>query len=145
MLHGRGNHSFKEPPLKEGDVITGGSYSQAVPGTEICAGVKTLTITGGNFVNCKPQPSWDIRGGNWAQIERCSHNHPNIGLKKCRVDCRHRSRVKVVREVDEAEVRRRRRAGLDVSGITSSRIQDRDGVFVIRHTEEEYQYTDKVQ
>jgi len=88
-----GNYSFQEPPFKNGDVVTGGNYSQLVLDTEICKSVTTLTVTGGNFCNCKPQPGWIITGGNWCRKSFCSHEHPEWiarGLHECAEDCEHR-------------------------------------------------------
>jgi hypothetical protein len=65
----RGNWSWREPELKDGDVVTGGNFSQAMPGTVICKDVEDLTILGGNFTNCVAQPSWIVRGGNWNQVD----------------------------------------------------------------------------
>ena len=64
-----GNWSFREPELQDGDIVKGGNFSQAHPGTVICKDVKALTILGGNFVNCVAQPTWDVRGGNWGQVD----------------------------------------------------------------------------
>ena len=65
----RGNWSWREPELKDGDVVTGGNFSQARPGTVICKDVKDLTILGGNFTNCVAQPTWIVKGGNWNQVD----------------------------------------------------------------------------
>ena len=42
----RGNWSWREPPLKDGDIIKGGNFSQSVPGTEICKDNITLMEMG---------------------------------------------------------------------------------------------------
>ena len=88
-----GNYSFREPPFKDGDVVTGGNYSQLNPNTEICKSVTNLTILGGNFCNCKPQLTWTVTGGNFCQKSFCSHEHPEWiarGLHECAEDCIHR-------------------------------------------------------
>jgi len=144
MLHERGNYSFKDPPLKEGDTVSGGNYSQAVSGTEICEGVKNLTITGGNFTNCKRQDSWKVSGGNWAQIDFCSNNHPDMGLEECSENCRHRSEEMVLCDIEDSEIRKRKMRGHSLLSIKSNPERDSDGVLVIRHTVEKYKYTDKV-
>jgi len=87
-----GNWSFKEPPLKDGDVVEMGNFSQFQPGTEICKDVKDLTIKGGLWINVKAQPTWRVEGGNWAQVPRCSHVHPDWvarGMAECPTDCEH--------------------------------------------------------
>ena len=64
-----GNWSWREPELQDGDVVTGGNFSQERPGTVICKDVKDLTILGGNFTNCVAQPTWIVKGGNWNQVD----------------------------------------------------------------------------
>jgi len=139
-----GNFCFKEPPFQDGDVVEGGNCMQMVAGTEICKAVKNLTITGGNFLNCKPQNGWTVTGGLWCSKEFCSHEHPKWvakGLKKCAVDCKHRSPAKVEREVDEATFRKRK-AALAESSIDKT--VDADGVTVQVFTVTEYEYEDKL-
>ena len=96
-----GNFSFKEPGDKvpDGSTIEGGNFSQLVPDTAILVG-KTLAINGGNFVNVRKQPEWTVNGGNWCQVSRCSHLHPEwvaLGLGECAENCGH------VVEVDTIE------------------------------------------
>ena len=96
------NYSFRNPDkeIEDGATITGGNFTQLVPGTEILVG-KKLTITGGNWTNVKRQPEWEVTGGNWTQVEFCSHLHPNFvkhGLKECAKDCAHlveKSEIKI--------------------------------------------------
>lgn len=88
------NYFFTDPidDFENGDVINNGNFSQLHPGTEILVG-KTLVINGGNWINVKAQPEWVIDGGNWAQIDRCSHLHPEFvekhGLVECVTECKH--------------------------------------------------------
>lgn len=87
------NYSFQDPiaDFKNGGVITAGNFTQLIPNTEILKGL-TLTIEGGNFTNVKVQPEWTVTGGNWTQISRCSHVHPDWiekGLPECSVECSH--------------------------------------------------------
>lgn len=87
------NFAFKNPmdEIEDGGVIDGGNFSQLLPGTAILVG-KTLTINGGNWINVQQQPEWTVNGGNWAQINRCSHLHPELvarGLPECVVECNH--------------------------------------------------------
>ena len=87
------NYSFQDPiaDFKNGDVITAGNFTQLIPETEIMKGL-TLTISGGNFTNVKQQPEWTVTGGNWTQISRCSHLHPEwiaVGLSECANECQH--------------------------------------------------------
>ena len=86
------NYSFKDPAdIKDGAIIVGGNFTQLVPNTEIMK-LLNLTINGGNFTNVKKQPGWVVNGGNWAQIDRCSHNWPKyveFGLAECEIECRH--------------------------------------------------------
>ena len=85
------NYSFQDPDLPDGSVIESGNFSQLVPGTAIMVG-KTLTINGGNFTNVAAQPEWTVKGGNWTQVDRCSHLHPEFvprGLQECVTECKH--------------------------------------------------------
>jgi len=85
------NYSFQDPALLKGSVVDSGNFTQAVPNTEIMTD-KTLTINGGNFTNVKKQPEWKINGGNWTQIDFCSHLHPEFvgkGLPECGTECKH--------------------------------------------------------
>ncbi len=147
MIHTSGNYSFQDPPFKDGDTVTGGNYRMFVPETEICKGVKNLTITGGNFTNIKPQPTWTVTGGRWCQISRCSHLHPEwveLGLPECPANCEHRTAEKVVRELDENEVRRRKQQARPLDGYAATKVRSADGVDVIRHTVVEYVYSEAV-
>ena len=97
----RGNFSFSDPGDKVPDASTieGGNFSQLEPDTAIMVG-KTLTINGGNFVNVRRDANWIIKGGNWCQVERCSHLHPEWverGLSECAENCGH------VTEIDTVE------------------------------------------
>ena len=92
MVHRHGDYAFQQPSFMNGDVVEGGNYMQMAPGTLIASKVRSLTIRGGNFVNCKPQAGWVIEGGNWAQVERCSNKNPELvalGLPVCDVNCAH--------------------------------------------------------
>ena len=85
------NYAFEKPDLKDETVINSGNFSQIKPGTEIMVG-KKITINGGNFSNVKKQPEWKINGGNWTQIDFCSHLHPEFvgkGLPECGTECKH--------------------------------------------------------
>jgi hypothetical protein len=143
------NFSFKDPPFKDGDVIEGGNYTQLVPHTLICEGVKNLTINGGNFVNCKPQPGWILNGGNWCQVEYCSHERPDLiieGLDLCVENCKHRSAEKVERDVDEAEYRKKKLEAKDAElpitdgDLSVEKAADVDGVTVQVFKVSEYEY-----
>jgi len=113
----QGNFCWREPPFENGDVIEGCNCSQLTPNTEICKGVLNLTINGGNFVNCKPQPSWVVNGGNWAQKSMCSHEHPEWlrwGLPACKEDCQHRQgSAKQWVEIEEGEFKELTDAALE--------------------------------
>lgn len=151
MIHKSGNYSFKTKfdHIKDGDVIEGGNYSQHTPDTEILKGIKDLTIRGGNFINVQKQPTWRIEGGNWAQIERCSHLHPELiekGLKECAKDCKHRQGTeKQWVGVDEGEYRTEKNnispGKPDVRVVKSD---DSDGVTVQKFEKLVYVYCDKV-
>ena len=115
--------------IENGDVILGGNFTQHTPGTEIMKGYQ-LTIRGGNFGNVKKQPGWKIEGGNWRQIERCSHVHPGWvkhGLPKCPDDCPHRSATKEWVEISVAEFRAAR-SSLDARDVEIDETPDSDGV-----------------
>src|SRR3989304_5820059 len=125
----QGNWSFQEPPLKDGDIIEGGNYTQLLPDSEICKDVKDLIIKGGNFVNCKPQPTWKITGGNWCQKSFCSHEHPGWvkdGLPICPENCAHRkgdTKQEVVIGVEEYKALR---ADLSPKKLTTSIMNETD-------------------
>jgi len=119
-----------DPPFKDGDIVEGGNYMQLFPDTEICKDVKDLTIRGGNFINCKPQPTWKIEGGNWCQKSWCSHEHPEWvkeGLPKCDEHCEHYKGEDWI-EIEEEEFRKlKQKAEVNV------RIQEqRDALGVVK-------------
>ena len=146
MIHENINSSFKEPPFQDGDVVSSGNYSQLVPGTEICHKVKELTITGGNFTNCKPRPTWDIQGGNWSQVSFCSHLHPKLverGLPQCADDCEHRSKEKIELKLSSDEVLRRKVSKQLLPEYTSTQVKDKNDIDVIVHTVIEHVYSDR--
>ncbi|KKM07841.1 hypothetical protein LCGC14_1729890 [marine sediment metagenome] len=143
-----GNWSFEQPPFRDGDVIEGGNCSQLVPDTEICAGVTDLTINGGNFVNCKPQSTWTINGGNWAQIQRCSHVHPEWiakGLPADKEDCIHRDGdTKQWVEIDEKEYREHYASvSATKPQVRVAKEEDGQGVTLQRFEKEVFVYADK--
>lgn len=86
----RGNWSHRDPgdAIPDGSVIRGGNFSQLLPDTAILVG-KTLTIHSGNFVNVRKDPNWTIEGGNWTQVSRCYHLHPEWTLPVEQDDCPH--------------------------------------------------------
>ena len=148
-----GNFSFSEPPLKNGDVVEGGNFSQLVPHTEICKGVTKITINGGNFVNCKPQDDWIINGGNWCQKEYCTNELPELierGLTPCAVDCKHRSDEKIERVVDEDEFRKKKveakNAQLPIldNDLAIEKKVDADGVTSQTFKVSEYEYKQSI-
>jgi hypothetical protein len=88
------NYSMTDPAGKivDGDIILDGNFCQHTPGTEILRDVKELEIRDGNWGNVKPQPTWKVAGGNWAQISWCTHLRPELagfGKKPCAKDCEH--------------------------------------------------------
>ena len=144
-----GNFSFKEPPFKDGDVVEGGNYTQLVPYTDICKDIKTLTVNGGNFINCKPQDGWIINGGNWCQVEFCSQDRPELierGLTPCAADCGHKSKDKIEREVDEIEYRKKSaeandiKSAITIEDLSIDKSVDADGVTVQVFKVSEYEY-----
>jgi len=148
-----GNYSFRDPPFKDGDVVEGGNYCQLEPGTAICAAVETLTIIGGNFVNCIPQAGWTVTGGNWCQIGYCTHDRPELidkGLKPCADDCEHRSAAKVERAVDEREYRDKLAEAKDIAkpiqlaDLAVEKSVDADGVTLQAFKVSEYEYKSTV-
>ena len=129
ILHG--SWSFTDPgdDVPDGSVIRGGNCEQLVPDTPILVG-KKLTIYGGKFVNVRKDPNWTILGGNWTQVPRCSHKHPEWierGLQVCADDCGHRSKEKRWQVVDVEEFRKARRT-LDVQDVEIDNEVDGDGV-----------------
>ena len=130
-----GNHAYEpSPPLAEGDVVEGGNFCQAIPGTEICAEIENLTIRGGNFTNVAAQPTWLIEGGNFAQVDFCSHERPDLVehnlLRICPRDCVHRLAIDEWGEVTEDEFRRLARAGADRATlrVVTDPTADADGI-----------------
>lgn len=87
------NYAYTNPTdhFESGDVIETGNFIQLFPDTPILEGL-VLTIKGGNWLNVRAQPYWNIQGGNWAQIDKCSHLNPhllNYGYTECEKECRH--------------------------------------------------------
>ena len=147
MIWKSGNFSFNEPPYKDGDTVTGGNCSQLMPDTEICSSVVNLTISGGNFCNCKPQPTWTVIGGNWCQKSFCSHEHPEWvkrGLPACKEDCIHRTDSKKLWvDIQEDEYRKE----LNSVSPTKPPVQvlkttDADGVTAQKFQKSVYVYRD---
>ena len=144
-----GNFAFTQPPFASGDVVHGGgNYTQLVPETPICVGVENVTVYGGNFVNCVPPASWDIRGGNWAQISLCSHTNPHLialGLPVCAEACAHRvAGGKQWIEVPEGEFRTEKNRLLDGPLTRIDKDTDADGVEQQTFRKEVYVYEDVV-
>ena len=144
-----GNWSFKEPPFKDGDVVEGGNFSQLVPDTEICKAVKNLIVNGGNFVNCKPQPTWVINGGNWCQKSFCSHEHPELvkrGLPICAENCSHRDGdIKQWVEIEEDEYREEKNSiSPDKAPVRVADTKDADDVVTQKFEKQVYVYEDAV-
>ena len=142
-----GNWSFKEPPFLDGDVVEGGNCSQLIPDTEICSAITDLTINGGNFVNCKPQPGWVINGGNWCQKSFCSHEHPELiakGLPECAEDCVHRDgAVKQWVEIGEKEYREEKNSlSADKAPVKVTDTKDADDVVAQKFEKQVYLYDD---
>lgn len=149
MTYKEGNWSFREVPLKDGDIVEGGNFAQLQPDTEICASVKDLTIRGGNFMNCKPQPTWVITGGLWCQESLCSHGNPILvrrGLPVCKQNCEHRSAQKIERPLDEQGYRKKRAEALDpqtpitLDDLSVEKHVDDDGVTVQKFKVREHVY-----
>ena len=143
-----GNWSFRDPgkDVPDGSVIEGGNFSQLVPGTEILKG-KTLAIRGGNWVNVKKQPEWEVHGGNWAQVERCSNVHPEWverGLKPCAPDCKHRSNDKEWITLGSAADFRKEKASLTAEDVEVNNHTDVDGVIGQTFRVRKYVYLDQV-
>jgi len=87
------NWSFRDPgdAIPDNSTIISGNFVQLFPETPIMVG-KKLTILSGNFVNVKKDENWDVQGGNWAQIEFCSNDRPDLvkrGLPECDENCEH--------------------------------------------------------
>ena len=148
-----GNWSFRDPHLKDGDVVDGGNFSQATPGTEICKGVKTLTIRGGNWTNVKPQATWTILGGNWAQVSRSPKAHPDwVERGVLAVDAQdpddvaHRSAETVWQRISKSEFRAIKdaeRVSLPAeSAVRIAEHEDQDGVKTQEFDKLAYVYED---
>ena len=90
-----GNWSWREPELQDGDVVTGGNFSQERPGTVICKDVKDQTILGGNFTNCVAQPTWIVKGGNWNQVDLAALDAAEAAEKAAKATALEADRVKV--------------------------------------------------
>lgn len=85
-----GNWCFQDPgdDIPSGSTIHSGNFMQLVPDTPILVG-KTLVINSGNWINVRQDPAWTILGGNWAQISRCAHLHPEWSLPAESENCVH--------------------------------------------------------
>jgi len=155
MKHTSGNFAFGKSVahLTSGDTITGGNYTQVTPDTDVFAGIEDVTVTGGNFVNCHRPASWTCTGGNWCQIEFCSHERPELiakGLTPCADDCAHRSAEKVERVVEETEYRKKLAEAKDIlmpislDDLTIEKVVDKDGVTVQAFKVREHEYRPRV-
>jgi len=144
-----GNWSFKDPPFKDGDVVESCNCSQLYPNTEICNDVRNLTIHGGNFVNCKQQPTWTVTGGNWAQVSRCSHVNSWLverGLPVCAENCKHRvGDTKQWVEIDEEEYRKENNSTSQKRpNVKIEKVEDADGVTIQKFQKEVFVYAETV-
>lgn len=78
--------------IQDGAVIVSGcNFMQLRPDTPIMVD-KLLIIEGGNFTNVRRDDAWVVQGGNWTQVNFCTHLHPGfiaLGLDKCVDDCDH--------------------------------------------------------
>ncbi len=86
-----GNYSFaKEWPFEDGDTLENTNLFQLVSGTPICSGVKGLIFKCCNLTNCVPPADSVLNDCNIAQINFCSHLHPEWkGLHICSQNCPH--------------------------------------------------------
>ena len=139
--------------LKSGDTISGGNYAQLEPDTDVFAGIENVTVTDGKFVNCRRPSTWTCTGGNWCQVEFCSHDRPDLvefGLKRCANDCVHRSAAKVERDVGEAEYRQKLAEAKDpltvisLDDLTLVKSVDKEGITVQQFKVREFAYKSKV-
>lgn len=88
ITHGNWSHADPGDEIPDGSTIISGNFSQLQPDTPIMVG-KPLTILGGNFTNVRQDAAWNVQGGNWAQISRCGHLHPDWGLDAEVDNCSH--------------------------------------------------------
>lgn len=92
MHYKTGNFSLNRISLlnaQTGDVFERVNFAQKSPHTLICEGVTELTFLNCNLTNCDIPADAIAEGCNRAQINRCSHLHPDIGLSECETECEH--------------------------------------------------------
>ena len=110
------NWAVSQPDLADGDVVECCNLFQAKPHTVLTSATgKHVTFRDCNLVNIEVDGAWAIEGCNTAQVEFCTNERPdliNYGLKKCAVDCAHRSATKVEVEILEDEYREQHAADL---------------------------------
>lgn len=137
------NYAYKNPECSDGETFEYCNFTQLVPNTELFEDKTGLTFNNCNLINCKVPADSVIKDCNTAQIERCSHNHPELlkrGLKQCTVDCKHRkSAIPVNMEITEGEFRK------DKVNCTIDKTDDADGVTIQKFYKQSYEYTDTVQ
>ena len=149
------NYAFQDPPLHDGDIVHGGTFIQALPGTEIAKGVKVLTIEGGNWINVKPQPTWVIKGGNWAQKDFSPKKHAEwvkaghlAADPKDLEDVKHRSKAKQWKEIQDHDYKKfvddGDAATMVAAGILriGTKVKDESGLTEQRAEVLEYDYED---
>ena len=150
-----GNWSHQQPPLSDGDMILGGNFAQLLPATKLAPTVREVRVIGGNFVNCDKADclsrGWIIEGGNWAQVDWCTHHHPHLverGLPACKADCKHRkSGTLVWVDINETELRAAKDAArkLDPTAPVVRIVEsaaDIDGLKTVLYQKQTYEYID---
>jgi len=149
--HASGNycHGKAVTHLASGDTITGGNYSQLVPDTDVFTKLDNITVTGGNFCNCRKPATWTVEGGNWGQVSRCSHEHPEWvakGLPVCAEDCEHRlGDEKVWVDTAEEEYRTEKNSlSAEAAPVKVTNTTDADGIVSQKLEKQVFVYTDKV-
>jgi len=144
------NFSFIQPDLADGDILRDCNLSQAKPGTEIGKGIKGLVFADCNLINCKVPDDARVIGCNLAQIDRCTHLHPEYierGLKACPEDCRHRQgSQKQWVVISEQEFKKHKDASLEPNtpAIRVGKENDSYGITVHTFEKEVYTYKDAV-
>jgi len=98
MIYSYKNFINQNPQLQDGDVLENCNLAQNVVTTFDGQGAENVTVVDCNCINCQFPESWDIQGGNRAQISFCYHLHPDMDLPEEPENCPH------VTYIDEVQV-----------------------------------------
>lgn len=99
MIHRQQNWAFKQPPLKDNDIVDRCNCVQKYAHTTIGDGKTGLKFIESNLVNCSIPADAQVDECNTAQIDFCYWLHPDIDLPVEVENCRHVTEVNTI-EID---------------------------------------------